>query len=243
MDMPISGLVLIVSMSALGHFLPKLSRPDLCFGVTVDPSFRKTREARRILRDYRIAIWGFALVACLADLAMHRMSVAMVLYAVGTCCALMTSHRSALPHSAPRATMIEVDLSAPQEQIPGGLVTALLPIVLLFGLGLLVVPHLDQLPGRLPVHWDFSGPDGWVITSSRSIIVLLAQYALVNLVLIALGLGVLHWWRRIASSGAAAESERQFRRRTVLLILAVEYLTILPPIFSLLRAPAFAMRM
>jgi hypothetical protein len=138
--------------------------------------------------------------------------------------------------------MIEVDLSAPREQIPGGLITALLPLIVLLGLGLWAVAHLDQLPSRLPVHWGFSGPNRWVVTSSGAINVLLAQHAFICLVLIVSALGVLHWSRRISASGPAAAPERQFRRRTVLLLLAVEYFTILPPIFSLMQAPALAMQ-
>jgi hypothetical protein len=52
---------------------------------------------------------------------------------------------------------------------------------------------------------------------------------------------VLHGSRRISASGSAAAAERQFRRRTVQLVLAADYFTVLPAVFSLLQAPAFAM--
>ena len=235
-------LICILAMSGLGHFLPRFTRPDLFFGVTVDPKFRNTNEARRILRKYRIALWSSAIAVGTLDLVMHRPGVALILYVVGICCAQVASHRSALIHAAPRSTTIEVDLSAPQEHIPGGLLAALLPLIVLLGLGLWAVPHVDQLPSRLPVHWGFSGPNRWVITSSRAIIALLAQRAFVCLLLIASALGVLHRSRRISISGPSAASERQFRRRTVLLILTAEYFTIVPPILSLLQAPALAMK-
>jgi uncharacterized membrane protein len=238
----ISVLFCILAMSTLGHFLPRFTRPDLFFGVTVDPEFRNTNEARRILRRYRIALWSSAIAVGTLDLVMHRPGVALILYVIGICCAQVASHRSALIHAASRSTTIEVDLSAPQEHIPGGLLAALLPLIVLLGLGLWVVPHVDQLPSRLPVHWGFSGPNRWVITSSRTIIALLAQRAFICLLLIASALGVLHWSRRISISGPSAASERQFRRRTVLLILTAEYFTILPPIFGLLQAPALAMK-
>ncbi len=238
----ISVLICILTMGALGHFLPKCARPDLFFGVTVDPAFRNTDEARRILRHYRIALWISAIAAGTLDLVLHRPVVALILLVIGICCAQVASHRSALIHAATRSTTIEVDLSASREHIPGGLLTALLPLIVLLGLGLWAVPHVDQLPSRLPVHWGFSGPNRWVIASSRAIIVLLAQHAFICLVLIASALGVLHWSRRISISGPSAAPERQFRRRTVLLILTAEYFTILPPVFSLLQAPALAMK-
>jgi uncharacterized membrane protein len=238
----ISVFICILAMSTLGHFLPKFTRPDLFFGVTVDPAFRDTTEARRMLRNYRIALWSSAIAAGTLNLAMHRPGVALILYVIGICCAQVASHRSALSHAASRSTTIEVDLSAPREHIPGGLLAAVLPLVVLLGLGLWAVPHVDQLPSRLPVHWGFGGPNRWVITSSRAIIVLLAQHASICLVLIASAWGVLHWSRRISISGPSAASERQFRRRTILLILTAEYFTILPPIFSLAQASALAMK-
>lgn len=93
------------------------------------------------------------------------------------------------------------------------------------------------------MHWGFSGPNRWVITSSWAIIVLLAQRAFICLLLIASACGVLYWSRRISNSGPSAASERQFRRRTVLLILTAEYFTIVPPILGLLQAPVLAMKL
>jgi uncharacterized membrane protein len=238
----ISVLIYILAMTRLGHFLPGFSRPDLFFGVTVDPAFRNTNKARRILRKYRIALWSCAIAVSTLDLVMHRPGVALILYVTGICCAQVASHRSALIHAVSRSITIEVDLSAPQEHIPGGLLAALLPLIVLLGLGLWAVAHVDRLPSRLPVHWGFSGPNRWVVTSSWAIIVLLAQRAFICLLLIASACGVLHWSRRISNSGPSAVSERQFRRRTVLLILTAEYFTIVPPILGLLQAPVLAMK-
>ena len=152
-------------------------------------------------------------------LAPHRPPVALILFAIGISGAQVLAHRSASIHAAPRSTAIRVDLSAPREHIPGGILTAVLPLVVLLGLGLWVIPHLDELPTRLPVQWSLGGANRWLVTSARTIIVLLLQHALICLVLIASALGVLHWSRRIAASGPSAISERQFRRRAVLLIL------------------------
>jgi len=81
-----------------------------------------------------------------------------------------------------------------------------------------------------------------MITSPRAIIGLLVQHAFMCLALSALALGVLHWSRRVSMSGLSAAAERQFRRRTILLVLTAEYFTILPPAFGLLQAPALAMK-
>jgi len=234
--------ICVLASSTLSHLMPQFTRPDLFFGVTVEPAFRITDVARRILRNYRIAIWCSAVGACFVVLVLHRPVVSLMLYVIGFCGAQVVAHRGALIHGTTRSSAIEVDLSAPREHIPGGLLVALLPFVLLVGLGAWAVPNVDRLPGDLAVHWDFSGPNRWVVTSPRAIIVLLLQHVLICLALTATALGVLHWSRRISASGPSAAAEREFRRRTVLLILTAEYFTILPPAFSLLQAPALAMQ-
>jgi uncharacterized membrane protein len=236
-------LIGLFAISALGHFSPQFTRPDVFFGATVEPAFRTSEAARRILRDYRIALWVSAIAAGAFMWVLHRAGVAFLLYGIGACGARVASHRRALIHAMTRSSIIEVDLSAPEEHVPGGLLITLLPFVALAGLGLWAVPHVDRLPDRLPVHWGFNGPNRWVITSPRSIIGLLLVQAFVCLLLTASALGVLHWSRRISVSGPSAAAERQFRRRAILLIFTAEYFTILPPAFSLLQAPALAMKL
>jgi uncharacterized membrane protein len=233
----------LVSMSTIGHFMPRLTRPDVFFGVTVDPVFRTTDAARRILRDYRIALWCSAIAAAACIGVLHRAGIAFIVYSIAVCGAQVASHRRALIHATTRSTAIEVDLSAPREHIPGGLLAVLLPFAALAGLSLWAVAHMDRLPDRLPIHWGFGGPDRWVITSPRAVMGLLGVHALVCLLLTASAWGVLHWSRRVSASGPSAAAERQFRRRTILLILAAEYFTVLPPAFSLLEAPALAMKL
>lgn len=233
----------LLAMTALAHFLPRFTRPDVFFGVTVTPAFPSTDPARRILRDYRIALWCSAVVAGALTPVLHRPAAAFLIDLIGLCGAQVASHRRALIHAAAPSTMINVDLSAPKEHIPGGPLAVLLPFLVLIALGAWAVPHMDRLPDRLPVHWGLYGPNRWMITSPRAIIGLLMRHAFVCLLLTASVLGVLHWSRRVHASGPFAAAERQFRRRTLLLVLTVEYFTILPPVFGLLQAPALAMKL
>jgi uncharacterized membrane protein len=232
----------LISISALAHFLPQFTRPDVFFAVTVDPAFRTTVSARRIIRDYRIALWCSAIAAGIFFSVLHRAGAAFIIDVVGNCVARVVSRRRTLIHATTHATPIEVDLSAPKERLPGGLLAALLPFVALVSVGLWAVPHMDRLPNRVPVRWGLYGPNRWVMTSPRAIIGLLAVHALICLWLAASAWGVLHWSRRVCASGPAAAAERQFRRRTVLSMLTAEYFTILPPVFGLLQAPALAMQ-
>jgi len=232
----------LLAMGALGHFLPLFTRPDLFFGVTVDPAFRLTQAARRIVRDYRVALWCGAIAAAAIVWLLHRPAAGLLAYVIGAGGAQVAAHRRALPHATARSAAVEVDLSAPEEHLPGGALAALIPFVVLVGLAAWALPHIDGLPDRLAIHWGLDGPNRWMITSVRALIVLLLQHALLCLLLVASAWGVLHWSRRISVSGPAAAAERAFRRRVVLLLLTVEYFTVLPPVLILLQAPAFAMK-
>lgn len=235
--------LVVLVLGGLSFVLPQLTRPDLFFGVTVDPEFRKTDVARRILRHYRLLLWASAIAAVLVGLASHRFRIAMLLFGAAFYGALATAHRWTQAYALKqRPAPVQIDLSAPRERIPGGLVALLLPIGLLAALGGWALSHPDQLPARLPVQWGFRGPDRWVLTSTQAVVGLLLQHALLCLVLVGLTLGVFHWSRRIASSGPAAAAERYVRRRTAWLLLTIEYFMILPPAFSLLQAPALAMQ-
>jgi uncharacterized membrane protein len=236
-------LIGLFSVGMLSHFSPQFTRPDVFFGVTVSRAFRTTEAARRILRDYRLAIWGSVAVSSALAGLLPRPVVAFLIYAIGSYGAQVVSHRRTSIHApADRSTTIEVDLSAPKEHLPGGLLAALVPFVALIGLGAWAVPRVDRLPDRLPVHWGFTGANRWVMTSPRAIIGILVMHAVVCLLLTVIALGVLHWSRRVSTFGPSAAAERQFRHRTLLLIITVEYFTVFPPVFSLLQAPALAMK-
>src|SRR5208283_2271500 len=53
------------SLALAALFIPRLSRPDLFFAVTVNPSFRQSADGRAILRRYDRAVVIAALLALL----------------------------------------------------------------------------------------------------------------------------------------------------------------------------------
>jgi uncharacterized membrane protein len=238
---PVVIVLLIVSVSS--HFGPWVTRPDLFFGVTVAPEFRRTDAARRILHGYRTALWLWTVLVIAVAFAFDRFVLTVALYLAGLFGTLIGAHRAASRHAIVPARVIEVDLAAPPERIPGGPMAALLPFVLLSGLGAWAVFHWNRLPERLTVHWGMAGPDGRVSTSAQAVLALLAVPALFCLLLTVIAFGVLHWSRRIESAGAGAVREREFRRRIVLLILLTEYFLVFPPAFALLQPPWPAVQM
>jgi len=66
-------LLALGTLLAVAHwFIPRLTRPDLYFAVTVAPGFRDSTEGRFILRRYRRGLIGVSAVALalLASLAL-----------------------------------------------------------------------------------------------------------------------------------------------------------------------------
>jgi uncharacterized membrane protein len=245
--------LLLLALAALGLLMPWFTRRDLFFGVTVSPEFRGTQSARRVVRTYRGAVCGVTAAALGILFAVERLvgresrpawaasQAALFAYLIGTCAVLVIAHHFALRYATPRASAVEVDLSASPERIPGGPVAPWLPFGWLYGLGLWAGFNAKRLPQRFIVHWGMHGPDRWVTTTPESVTALLALTAFMCLILTAMAYGTIHWSRRISTSGAAASSERRFRGQFVLLLLALEYLIAVLPAFALLSAPQLAL--
>ncbi len=218
----------LLAMSGLFHIVPRLTRADLFFAVTVTPDFRGTAAARRILRRFHTIVWGCTLLAIVLEAAAGLPLAALLVQGAGFIWALVEAHARVLAHAAPLNPIVEVDLAAPRERMPGGPLPALLPLVFLAAMGVWTLSHFDRLPPRFPMHWGIHGPDHWIATTPTTVFAFLALFASVCVLLIAIAWGLLHWSRRISTSGPGAAGERRFRRRVVLLIVVMEYLLLVP---------------
>jgi uncharacterized membrane protein len=237
--------LLLLGLTLLSLLMPWYTRPELFFGVTVHPEFRRSPQARRIARGYRAGICGVAALALGLVFALHLpMGAAMgwLAYALGNLAILIAAHHAASRYASPRAPAVEVDLNAKPEHMPGGALAPSLPFGWLLALGLWAASNTARLPPRLIVHWGVQGPDRWVETTPQAVLALIAASGLACLLLAITAYGVLHWSRRISTSGQAASSERQFRRLMLLLVLSVEYLIAVLPVFMLLDLPRAAMQ-
>lgn len=225
-------------VAGLLHMVPEFTRPDLFFAVTVPSEFRSSNEGRWILIRYRRIVWGSTLIAIATVLATSQPLAAILIPSAGIVWGFVSSHKRALAFAAAPNPILEVDLAAPREGLPGGPIVALLPVVALGVLGLWGELHLDRLPDRLVVHWGLNGPEGWVTTTPTTLFGFLGVYAATCLLLAGIAWGLLHGSRRISTSGPAAASERQFRKRIVLLLIVIEYLLVCPAGIALLMPAA-----
>src|SRR5262245_54131029 len=163
----LAGLVL--------HLIPKLTRADLFFAVTVAPEFRSTPAARRIVLMFRTMVWISTLAAIALAVVIPMERLAVLLQMAGFLLAFLIARNQALNHASAQSSAIEIDLAAPPEHLPGGLVVALLPSCSLIALSIWAVFNWDRLPERFPVHWSLFGPDRWVATSLGTVFGLLAS--------------------------------------------------------------------
>jgi hypothetical protein len=60
-DLFFAGQIFLIAF--FYHFLPALTRSDIFFAVTVAPDYRRTKEARRALRQFRISLWLCSFIA------------------------------------------------------------------------------------------------------------------------------------------------------------------------------------
>lgn len=227
--------VILLLMGALFSVVPGLTRPDLFFAVTVAPDFRQTDDARRILRRFWMIVWTSTLAAILVELATGLALVSLLILAAGFLGALVTSHGRVLAYTAAPSSVVEINLAAPREGLPGGPIVALLPVFALAVLAAWVGLNWDRLPPRFPVHWGFQGPDRWVTTNPGTVFGFFALQAFLCLLLAGSAWGVLNLSRRVSTSGARAASERHFRRRVVQLMIVAEFFVACPAWFALFQ--------
>src|SRR5579872_1763363 len=231
--------VALVAISGLYSIVPRLSRPDLFFAVTVAAGFRSTPEAQAIVKRFQTTVWTMTLLAIAME-AVFRVPVAAVaallIQAAAFAWALVEAHARALPFAVKPASVVEVDLNATAERVPGGLTAVLLPIGALIGIGVWAGMNMDRLPPRFAVHWGFHGPDRWVDTTPATVFSFLGIFTAVCILLGAIAWAMLHWSRRVSTSGPAARNERRFRRRMVLFLIVTEYAMAVLPCLMLFQS-------
>ena len=100
---------------------------------------------------------------------------------------------------------------------------ALAPLAFLVALGLWAGRNLERLPQRFLAHSGSDGTKGWVAATPAAVFGFLAGLASVCLLMLRVAWGLLHWSRRISTSGAGAAGERRFRRRNAQWLIVNEY--------------------
>lgn len=165
-------LALVALVTWAFWMLPQWTRPGIYFGVTVEPDFRKTPEAQRLLRKYRLEAMIHVAIAFAMILASALPSyqffafVGAIWLAVGPLTAFVEAHKRVQRHAVKAVTIREAVLEPRSTRLPGGWIVQVGPFVILLATGVFLHFYWDEIPARFPVHWGIDGqPNGW---SSRT---------------------------------------------------------------------------
>jgi len=223
------GLLLVI-----GYIMPRLTRPDIYFAVTVPRDFRDSGDGRAILRRYRLELIIFSAIALAIALAAIWMLLAkylefaplagIVLQLAGAFFAYYRARQRVQPHAVAPVTVREAELAPHEVRLPGGWLVQIPPFALLAFAALWLRLHWDSIPDRFPIHWGINGqPNGWATRSIQGVYASLAIAAVICAGMAFLAYATLRWSRLIRVSGPAGTGERRFRHTVVSILVAVEY--------------------
>lgn len=226
--MPFAAIVVLVG--GLLFWLPRLTRPDLYFAVTVPPNFRDSAEGRAILSRYRrVTLLSSAVALALVLAVVARWPVglvaALVIQETGSLAAYFSCRRRVMPHAVEPVAVREAPLTPRSAHLPGGWRLQAGPFVLLGAAALYLHQRWADIPARFPIHWDLNGqPNGWSFRTPAGVYGPLITGALVCLMMAGLAYALLRWTRPVRIVGTGGEAESHFRRTVALVLVSAEYL-------------------
>jgi uncharacterized membrane protein len=223
------GLCLVMS-----YLVPRLTRPDVYFAVTVPPEFRDSAEGCSILKRYRVGVIFFGILALLIVLAGIRIRepnrqavvtvAAFFLQGVGIFLAYYRARGHVLPHAVAPATVREAALVPREVRLPGGWLVQLPPFALLAATAIWLHVHWSQIPEVFPIHWGADGqPNNWATRGFAGVYGPLLIGAILCALMAFMAYAMLRWSRLIRVGGTAGEGERHFRLVVVSILVASEY--------------------
>lgn len=230
------GLAVLLS-GVLFALLPRLTRPDVYFAVTVEAAFRDSAEGRRIARGFRLwvlAATGLALALIVAARAWSDVAlgaVAVIGQVIALVPAFLHARRRTLSFAAGPRTVREAPLEPRPAWSPGELLLHAGPTVIVIASAVLAAVRWSALPSRVPTHWGLNGEaDQWVSRTPGTVAALLVSIAVVAAVTAFLSWNVGRGVRHIRMEEGAARAEHRFRRLMQAVTLVTSYLIALPAV-------------
>jgi uncharacterized membrane protein len=228
-------MMLVVTVNAiLFHAMPRFSRPDILFAVTVPDAF-VAGAGRTLVSRYRAIVWSGAAAALAISLLLPapqpgsgRGALLMTGVVAGNMivalAAWLLAHRKARAYAIPPSDVRVASLVPRDTSLPGGALFAVGPFAILLATALLVYTYRDDLP---------DGPG--TITS------FLALGVVYVAMMLTMAVSLARRTRQIAVDGLAAAAEQRFRRVNVLVLVLTGYaMAILLSATTVESIPAFA---
>ena len=230
------ALALAVTATALlFHFMPRFSRPDILFGVTVSEAF-VAGAGRTLVSRYRATVWASAAAALAIGLLIQAprdesglwsmlMTGVMGGNIVAAHVAWQLAHRKARAHASPPSDVRVASLVTRDTSLPGGALFALGPFAILLATTLLLYAYLDDVPDAP----DTGNPFGQ-----------LAFGAIFVTMMLTMAVTMARRSRQVAVDGPAAAAEQRFRRVNIFgLVLTGYAIAIVMSAITVDSIPAF----
>jgi uncharacterized membrane protein len=230
------ALTLVVTVNALlFHFMPRFSRPDILFGVTVPEAF-VAGAGRTLVSRYRAIVWVSAAAALAIGLLLQAphdetgwgamlMTGVMTGNIVVAHMAWQLARGKARAHAVPPSDVRVASLVTRDTSVPGGALFAAGPFAILLAAALLLYTYLDDVPDGP----DTANPFGQ-----------LAFGAVFVAMMLTMAVTLARRLRQIAVGGPAAAAEQRFRRVNALgLVLAGYAAAIVMSAMTVESIPAF----
>jgi uncharacterized membrane protein len=211
------SMMLVVSVNAiLFHAMPRFSRPDILFAVTVPEAFA-AGAGRTLVARYRAIVWSGAAAALAIGLLLPAFLpgsgwgglLAMGPVAGNMIVALaawLWAHRKACAHAVPPSDVRVASLVPRDTSLPGGTLFAVGPFAILLATALLVYMYRDDVPDGPGTITSFLALGGVYVAMTLIMAVSMARRT-----------------RQIAVDGPAAAAEQRFRSVNVLSLVLVGY--------------------
>jgi uncharacterized membrane protein len=211
--------VLMVTMHAIFfHVMPRISRPDILFSVTVPEAFA-AGAGRTLISRYRAIVWTAAAISIALSLLLSvfqpdsmqgalLMTVTVAGNAIVAMSAWVSAQRKARAHAIPPSEVRVASLVPRDTSLPGGTLFAAGPFAILLAAALLRYTYLDDVPDGP----DAANPFGQ-----------LAFGAIFVAMMLMMAVTLARRSRQVAVDGPAAAAEQRFRRVNVLIPVLVGY--------------------
>jgi len=230
----IGGIAILNAV--LFWLMPRLTRRDLYFAVTVAPGFRDEPEGMWILRRYRIelilvsALAMIAFVAGVAWFGVGFVSAGLLIQVAVEFIAFYRARHRVLPYAVQPTMIREAELRDHNRIIPGGWIAASGPFILLAACAGYLWIHRAETFTRFTTangqeatrsQWGTAGQATGLAAQSLSVYLLSTAGILAALTLVLYGLA--HWVRPVYAGGPECAHELKFRRTVSVILLATEY--------------------
>jgi Family of unknown function (DUF5808) len=211
------SMMLVVTVNAiLFHAMPRFSRPDILFAVTVPDAF-VAGAGRALVSRYRAIVWSGATAALAISVLLPTpepgsgrgawlMMGGVAGNMIVALAAWLWAHRKARAYAIPPSDVRVASLVPRDTSLPGGALLAVGPFAILLATALLVYTYRDDLPDGPGTITSFLALGGVYVAMMLTMAVSLARRT-----------------RQIAVDGPAAAAEQRFRRVNVLVLVLVAY--------------------